>query len=550
MNRRLNCLGMILAGIAVFFQAPPAAAEITEIVLVSGISSDSSGTFMESPVEGSADPANPDTFRDIICDNRNIFLRLIGVPVTTGEIAGELGAFGQLGAAIGGAFGIPQSVEVTPEQGTAIRLYGAYCGNQTQPVNFFIIYSSCSMTMFQGQTSMRWVLPSDGGDATMQFFGILPFEYKYEGFDVEELEREPWNQWQKECHKVPGTNQWDCTVYHPGMIQQSLELVFQDIGDQEAPIGELDGAVEVTPEGGSDTMLGVPVREYSFKYEGNMNSAILPTAFEGEEIPFGIVSVITDGTAWITTEAPGAHVIKSFYSNLYRQVVPAAKRGSLFGGMFEQMAELTRHGVPLQVDQNSAVRIVSIPTFGKSARSSTAVTGVASFLSETEWCHRTNLPDDWGVVSFADLSGDGGGTSTGQSGGAPGAAGAGGPQPEADIPDAQTTVEQEVQKISPMKQKLLRGLGIKLPGMSQESDTGASVTSRSGPTSESLMTESLDESVRNHLQALGYEPGDSEVDLTIAISQFQAEKGIEITGEISQQLLLELSAAVDGPNRQ
>jgi peptidoglycan hydrolase-like protein with peptidoglycan-binding domain len=69
------------------------------------------------------------------------------------------------------------------------------------------------------------------------------------------------------------------------------------------------------------------------------------------------------------------------------------------------------------------------------------------------------------------------------------------------------------------------------------------------PSSEELHSENLTQMIQNHLQALGYDTGGTGGDLTlettIAISQFQAEKGLEVTGEVSPQLAGLLSAEVD-----
>lgn len=74
-------------------------------------------------------------------------------------------------------------------------------------------------------------------------------------------------------------------------------------------------------------------------------------------------------------------------------------------------------------------------------------------------------------------------------------------------------------------------------------------TSRSGPSSADLTSDNLTQSVQNHLQALGYSVGnthgDLDTDTVIAISQFQAENGMEATGDVSPQLLGVLGARVD-----
>ncbi len=57
------------------------------------------------------------------------------------------------------------------------------------------------------------------------------------------------------------------------------------------------------------------------------------------------------------------------------------------------------------------------------------------------------------------------------------------------------------------------------------------------------------QTVQNYLQALDYDTGDANgemnLDTTIAISQFQAEYGMDATGEITPQLIGILAAKVD-----
>lgn len=67
--------------------------------------------------------------------------------------------------------------------------------------------------------------------------------------------------------------------------------------------------------------------------------------------------------------------------------------------------------------------------------------------------------------------------------------------------------------------------------------------------SVSITTGNLTQSVQKHLQALGYDTGNTDGELStetiIAISQFQAEKGMQATGEVTPQLLGILGAEVD-----
>ena len=87
-----------------------------------------------------------------------------------------------------------------------------------------------------------------------------------------------------------------------------------------------------------------------------------------------------------------------------------------------------------------------------------------------------------------------------------------------------------------------------IPAAGQAPPTAA--PARSGSSlSSALMTDNLTQSAQNMLQALGYDPGNTDgelgIETTIAISQFQAEQGLEATGEVTPQLLGVLAAAVD-----
>lgn len=93
-----------------------------------------------------------------------------------------------------------------------------------------------------------------------------------------------------------------------------------------------------------------------------------------------------------------------------------------------------------------------------------------------------------------------------------------------------------------------QGQGLSIPGAPAAAATGGTST-RSAPSSADLTTDNLTQSVQNHLQALGYSVGNTHGDLdtntVVAISQFQAENGMEVTGEATPQLLGVLAARVD-----
>lgn len=107
---------------------------------------------------------------------------------------------------------------------------------------------------------------------------------------------------------------------------------------------------------------------------------------------------------------------------------------------------------------------------------------------------------------------------------------------------------------------LFSGEGLNIPGLSKPSTPAAAPSqpaapassAPSGPSSSELTTDNLTQSVQLHLQYLGIDPGNTSgelsVDTQIAISEFQASKGMAVTGEVSPQLLGVLSAEVDSGN--
>ena len=121
-------------------------------------------------------------------------------------------------------------------------------------------------------------------------------------------------------------------------------------------------------------------------------------------------------------------------------------------------------------------------------------------------------------------------------------------------------LSQARQQMTPEQQQALQGMGLgsMMPGMGADSAGQSAAAAAgsagvapltSGPSSADLTTDDLTQSVQNHLQALGYDPGNSVGDVStetiIAISQFQAENGMEVTGQVTPQLLGILGAKVD-----
>jgi peptidoglycan hydrolase-like protein with peptidoglycan-binding domain len=116
-------------------------------------------------------------------------------------------------------------------------------------------------------------------------------------------------------------------------------------------------------------------------------------------------------------------------------------------------------------------------------------------------------------------------------------------------------LNEAMQQMTPEQRQMMEQFG--LGGMMQQAPAAnlatqsADATSATSamPSSEELYSDDLTQMVQNHLDALGYDTGNTSgemsLETTIAISQFQAEKGLDVTGEVSPQLAGMLSAEVD-----
>jgi hypothetical protein len=300
----------------------------------------------------------------------------------------------------------------------------------------------------------------------------------------------------------------------------------------------------------------------------------------------GMVSNKVTGWGYFSTAVPGIDIVQSFYRNFAESVSPGGELSSFFGGMLNSSVALLEKGIPLEMHTALETKVL-----GKTVISGESMSGIYDVKL-------VNLPDDWCSRSFIDesnltdidaqlqqaLSGASAGGAGGMSGGMPGsapasglpagqagglgemfgglsAAAAGGFTPGSDgemTPEEQAQMAQAVAGLGQMFGGLA-GATAGAAGPANPAGAGsagavpasaAPTVARSAPSlSSALMTDNLTQSAQNMLGALGYDPGNTDGELsvatTIAISQFQAEQGLEVTGEVTPQLLGILAAQVD-----
>lgn len=381
---------------------------------------------------------------------------------------------------------------------------------------FTISYSSCRMSMFTPTHAMVLSMPSDGGNAIM-----LAADH-------------------------PNRN-----VIHIELTS-NIDAVSQVLGS-----GWNDG-VEMTPTDASQDIFGYESDQYNFSYTTGLGETSLGALTEADvqggaiDSPFALgnlVSVETKGTAWISDSAPGIDIVKTFYRNLATRF-QAGEANSFFGGMINNLVAMLDKGIPIIIDQTVSSKVMGRTSI--SGRSESHVANIRLIEVAPDWCDKAvQAPENYETT---DLNAMMQGSNAG-----------GGDAPSSDeMAAAMQEAREAMNSMTPEQRQAMEqyGLGDMMSQMMGGADAGgqtaaAATTAQAAsgsagsnmPPAEELQSGNMTESVQKHLQALGYDVGatngEMSMETTIAISTFQAEKGMDVTGEVTPQLLGVLSAEVD-----
>jgi hypothetical protein len=205
------------------------------------------------------------------------------------------------------------------------------------------------------------------------------------------------------------------------------------------------------------------------------------------------------------------------------------------------MGGMLREGLPLEMDSTVSSTIGGRTSV--SGRSHMLVTGIEVVNINPQWCSQSLMPPDYPVMDInqqIQQSMQDAGVNA------------------AELNEAMQEFNRAMQQMTPEQREMMERMGM---GSMMEQATGGAVAlpapsaapAQTAPSasglSVALRSDDLTETTQNYLQALGYETGNTSgelsIETTIAISQYQAENGLEVTGEVSAQLVDRLAADVD-----
>jgi hypothetical protein len=310
-------------------------------------------------------------------------------------------------------------------------------------------------------------------------------------------------------------------------MQRSLQALSTQIGQGWG------SNIQMTGPGAASTHIGYPTQEYSFEYTAGLGGA--PSLLSGIA---DTIKVKNKGSGWFATEVPGIDVIRLFYERMSTEAVPDGGAASFFGSLINNMVGMLQYGVPIVMDQTTSSSVMGA-TMVK-GRTEHYVTSMSLVDFESGWCDQTLMPAAYTVTDVDEQIAE-----------AMGSSGVDSDQ----MSESTQQYNEAMQNITPEQRAMMESMGMG-DMMQQAMGAAGGAAMPSGASagsnvqlSAALTTSNQTQSVQLHLNALGYgvgnTNGDESLHTSIAISQYQAERGLDVTGEVSQQLLDALSAEIN-----
>lgn len=345
-----------------------------------------------------------------------------------------------------------------------------------------------------------------------------------------------------DIHLPPGLGEGTMSIADHGereVMKLTLKRNIEAVADYATGAGWSDG-IRMTPTQRGGTHAGFSSREYNFESTGGLGN----TAQGGGDASglAGLVSVKSEGTAWMASCVPGIDIVRAFYEKLTLEMEPDGESMSVFGGMIQNIVGMLEKGLPMEAETTTSSRVMGVTKVSGTSRS--VVTGFDIIPLPPQWCEASLMPAEYAVTDIdqqvAEVLRNAPGGGTGGS---------------SEAAQGMQQLNEAMQQLTPEQRQMMEQFGMgdmmqQAPAANPAAQSAGTTSARNAmPSSEELYSDDLTQMVQNHLDALGYDTGNTSgemsLETTIAISQFQAEKGLEVTGEVSPQLAGLLSAEVD-----
>jgi len=420
-------------------------------------------------------------------------------PGAGGSILGALsGLQSRIGPRLASGAGIPM-----PSMDDVSDVMNKLCTNDNDFSSevFTIIYAECRMTMDSAGQMLDIVLPVSGADGRMDAVDF-------------------------------GTREVMRVVLNPALRETA-----------DAIGGGWSSNIDMTEQGSGGTLAGHGTTKYAFNYSGGLGGGGSLGAIAG------MVSTTSSGTAWIASQVDGIEIVRAFYQNISSEVDASQGAGSFMSGLISNLVGMLEKGIPLKMDQMVESKVAGMSM--AAGRTEMEVYSVDRMSLPRNWCEQDFIPAGFRIrdvneeISEA-MSGAGMGSGR-----------------NTEMSESMQQYQKAMEGLTPEQKAMMEKMGM---GNLQEMMGGAAPASppaaaapsaparsqsASSPSSSSAgadpyYSDNVTQMVQRQLKALGYDPGTTDgtdsMQTSIAISQFQAENNMKVTGKASPQLAGVLSA--------
>ena len=444
-----------------------------------------------------------------ICNNADMLGFQLGRALTAVDLAIAESGWAVPLSTIENIPGMPTRADIARDVANARQALCNAPEPQTKVEVFTITYSSCRMAMSTPTNAMVITMPDGGNNAYM-----LAADHTTQ-----------------EVVHIELTSQLDAVS----------EVIGQGWSDQVS-MSSLSETAEI---------FGYETEHYKFDYKsglgesglGELGQYDLEAGQINSPMRLGnLVSVKSEGNAWISNSAPGIDIVRSFYQNLTSRFQPDSGTNSFFGGMINNLVVMLEKGIPIVIEQTTSSMVMGRTM--ATGKSESHVSNIRLRDLPSDYCGtEIQAPDGYQVTDMNQQMSEAMSNTDMPS--------------SAEMAEAMQQYNEAMQQMTPEERQMMEQFGM-AGAMSQMGGAanpaavqppGGSSTGSNMPSSAELHSDNLTQMVQKHLAALGYDTGNTDGDLsletTIAISQFQAEKGMAVTGEVTPQLAGMLSAEVD-----
>lgn len=306
----------------------------------------------------------------------------------------------------------------------------------------------------------------------------------------------------------------------------------RDLAETAAVIGSgWSNTVEMIPLGSGGSVAGYPTTKYQFSYSGGLGGGIVPGA--------GMVTTTSSGQSWVSDQVDGIDIVQDFYRTFTSEIDASQGSGSFMSGLISNLVVMLEKGMPMKMEQTVESKVAGMTMV--SGKSAMEVYKVKRVTLPDDWCGQDFIPAGMPVQDVNEQINQamGGGMD---------------PEQAQAISDAQKQMNEAMQQMTPEQRAMMEKMGL---GSMQQMMGGAAPaaapaaapkSSKAAPSGgpDPYYSDNVTQMVQRQLKALGYDPGNTDGDesmqTSIAISQFQAENKMQVTGKATPQLAGILSA--------